>query len=110
MSDEPTLHTIGHTAPAGDPAGAAGHASDCGCPDDGASVPTLDARVIPHAIRHAAVFGVLEALRPGIRVDLLAPHDPLPLLAQIDKRWGEDMEHTYVERGPEAWRLRFTRR
>lgn len=104
MSDDPTLHTIGHTAPA------AGHGGDCGCEDDGASVPTLDARVIPHAIRHAAVFGVLEALRPGIRVDLLAPHDPLPLLAQIERRWGGDIEHAYIERGPDAWRLRFTRR
>ena len=83
----------------------------CGCGGhDDASLPVLDARVIPHAIRHAAVFGVLEALRPGIRVDLLAPHDPLPLLKQIERRWGQEIEVAYLERGPEDFRLRFTRR
>ena len=97
MNENTTLHTIGTT-------------SDCGCDEAESQVPTLDARAIPHAIRHAAVFGVLESLRPGIRVDLLAPHDPLPLLTQIDGRWGALIEHEYIERGPETFRLRFTRR
>lgn len=101
MTENPTLHTVGH---------ASGHAGDCGCAEDEAPVPTLDARVIPHAIRHAAVFGVLDSLRPGIRVDLLAPHDPLPLLKQIGQRWGDEFEFAYLERGPETFRLRFTRR
>ncbi len=97
MNENATLHSIGTT-------------SDCGCNEAEIQVPTLDARVIPHAIRHAAVFGVLESLRPGIRVDLLAPHDPLPLLKQIDRRWGAQIEHEYIERGPETFRLRFIRR
>ena len=120
MTENPTLHTIGHadsqthsqnpSHPDSHASGSSGSASACGCADDGAQVPTLDARVIPHAIRHAAVFGVLEALRPGSRVDLLAPHDPLPLLKQIERRWGQEIEVAYLERGPEDFRLRFTRR
>ncbi len=79
----------------------------CGCTDEG--VPALDAREIPHAIRHATIFGALSGLRPGQQMDLVAPHDPLPLLAQIQDREGEAVSWDYRERGPEAWTLRFTR-
>lgn len=79
----------------------------CGCVDEG--VPALDARQIPHAIRHATIFGALSGLRPGQQMDLVAPHDPLPLLAQIAEREGEAVSWDYRVRGPEAWTLRFTR-
>ena len=36
------------------------HACGCGCSDEG--VPTLDVTVIPHAIRHATVFGAFSAI------------------------------------------------
>lgn len=79
----------------------------CGGHDD--AVPALDARAIPHAIRHATIFGALSGLRAGEQMDLIAPHDPLPLLAQVREREGEAVSWDYVERGPEAWTLRFTR-
>lgn len=81
----------------------------CGCSGD-EGVPALDAREIPHAIRHSTIFGALGGLREGQQLDLIAPHDPLPLLAQIAEREGDALTHEYVERGPEAWTLRFTRR
>lgn len=80
----------------------------CGCAGD-EGVPTLDARPIPHAIRHATIFGALDGVRPGQQMDLVAPHDPLPLLAQIAEREGQALTYEYLERGPEAWTLRFTR-
>ena len=40
---------------------------------------------------------------------LVAPHDPLPLLAQISARSGDAVEVSYLQRGPEAWRLRLHR-
>jgi uncharacterized protein (DUF2249 family) len=80
----------------------------CGCSDTG--TPVLDVRQIPHAIRHATVFGALEAIRPGGSLVLVAPHDPKPLLAQIATREGDAITVTYEERGPEAWSLRLTRR
>ena len=40
---------------------------------------------------------------------LVAPHDPLPLLAQIEQRSPGAFRVDYVERGPEAWRLTFLR-
>ena len=79
----------------------------CGCADEG--IPALDVRVIPHAVRHAAIFGALGGLRPGQQMDLVADHEPRPLLAQLAEREGEAVAHEYLERGPEAWTLRLTR-
>ena len=55
----------------------------CACGGHDQGVPELDVRQIPHAIRHATVFGALGAIAPGFALDLVAPHNPLPLLAQI---------------------------
>ena len=80
----------------------------CECEDDH-DIPVLDARVIPHSIRHASIFGALSAIRSGRSLILVAPHDPLPLLAQMRKQYGDGVEVSYLERGPEAWRLKLTR-
>jgi uncharacterized protein (DUF2249 family) len=98
----------GETTPAhGGPAPAA---HNCGCGGhDEPGYPELDARVVPHAIRHATVFGALDAVPAGGGMVLIAPHDPLPLLAQIEARFPGVFEVGYLERGPEAWRLAFVR-
>jgi uncharacterized protein (DUF2249 family)/iron-sulfur cluster repair protein YtfE (RIC family) len=89
--------------------GCGGHT--CGCGEvDGPGYPELDARAVPHAIRHATIFGALDAVRPGGGMVLVAPHDPLPLLAQIDQRSPGEFAVSYIERGPEAWRLQLVRR
>lgn len=88
---------------------AASHGHRCGCHDEASVVPELDARVIPHAIRHATIFGALGAVAPASQLVLVAPHDPLPLLHQIEQRWPAAFDIDYLERGPDAWRLRFTR-
>ncbi len=82
----------------------------CGCGEGHETIPALDVRTIPHAIRHATVFGALDSLQqPGAEMDLIAHHDPLPLLAQIEQRYDGAFGVTYVQRGPEQWHLRFTR-
>ena len=84
--------------------------SGCGCGHHhDESLPELDARVIPHAIRHAAIHGVVDSLRPEAAFVLVAPHDPLPLLKQIANRNGDSVTIEYVQRGPEAWKLKITR-
>jgi uncharacterized protein (DUF2249 family) len=40
---------------------------------------------------------------------LVAPHNPLPLLAEIDREEHGAIEVTYLAEGPEAWRLLLTR-
>lgn len=82
----------------------------CSCGEvDGPELPELDARSVPHAIRHATIFGALDSVRSGGGLVLVAPHDPLPLLRQIEGREPGAFAVDYLERGPEAWRLRFIR-
>jgi uncharacterized protein (DUF2249 family)/iron-sulfur cluster repair protein YtfE (RIC family) len=88
--------------------GCGGHQCSCG-EVGGPGYPELDARVVPHAIRHATIFGALDAVGPGGGLVLVAPHDPLPLLAQVEQRNPGVFEASYLERGPDAWRLLFVR-
>jgi len=85
-----------------------GHVCGCHEPDD-QSYPELDARHVPHAIRHATIFGALDAVRPGGGLILIAPHDPLPLLAQLEQRSPNTFSVSYLERGPEMCRLSIVR-
>ena len=66
-------------------------------------------RSVPHAIRHATIFGALESVHPGAGLELVAPHDPMPLLDQVNQRWPGAFSVAYSERGPEAWRLSLVR-
>ncbi|MFE0965488.1 DUF2249 domain-containing protein [Streptomyces fungicidicus] len=89
--------------------GACGGVCGCGGAEE-TNEPELDVRDVPHAIRHATVFGALDAVPAGTSMVLVAPHDPLPLLAQIEQRSPGVFAVEYLERGPEAWRLRFIHR
>ena len=94
--------------------GEAATSADCGggcaCGEsDGPELPELDARAVPHAIRHATIFGALDAVQPGGGLVLLAPHDPVPLLRQVEDRAPGVFGVEYLERGPQTWRLRFRR-
>ena len=77
----------------------------CSCGHQDHDIPELDARTIPHAIRHGAIFGALSQVQPGSAMILVAPHDPLPLLAQIADREGGAVRHSYLQEGPDAWRI-----
>lgn len=73
-------------------------------------LPELDARIIPHAIRHGAVIGAFSQVRQGKAMVLAAPHNPLPLLKQLSEIEGEALEVSYLEEGPDVWRLRLDRK
>lgn len=82
----------------------------CQCNEAEASaLPELDAREIPHAIRHATIFGALDGLAVGRGLVLVAPHDPLPLLAQLEGRSPGAFKIDYLQKGPQAWRLSMMR-
>jgi len=103
-----------HPEPAGAVAGETsegGCGGQCGCggQDSAGDLPELDARAVPHAIRHATIFGALDSVGAGSGMVLVAPHDPLPLLAQLEQRSPGLFTVDYLERGPESWRVRFVR-
>ncbi len=60
----------------------------------------FDARGIAKRFRHAAIFGALDALRPGETMRFCNDHDPLPLLDQLRARYGEHVGIGYVQRAP----------
>ncbi|MFA1701465.1 DUF2249 domain-containing protein [Mycobacterium intracellulare] len=83
-----------------------GHSHSCGCGETDADDPVLDVREVPHSIRHATVFGAFDAVPPGGALVLVAPHDPIPLLHQLNDRASGRLAVQYEQRGPDAWRLR----
>ena len=98
--------------PAPEAPGAPGHGhghAGCNCGEEDEELPELDVREIPHAIRHATVFGAFDAVPVGGSLILVAPHDPIPLLHQLAERCGGRLAVSYEQRGPDAWRLRLTR-
>jgi len=84
-------------------------AATCHCVDEDEELPALDVRAVPHAIRHATVFGALDAIGPGAGMVLIAPHDPLPLLAQIEQRMPGRFTVSYLMREPGQCRVQFLR-
>lgn len=93
---------------AAQPADGGGSGCGCNCAED-EGTPELDVRLIPHAIRHATIFGALEAIPAGGGLILVADHEPVPLLHQIGQRWPGQITVSYEESGPETWRLRLAR-
>ena len=81
----------------------------CACGHANDDEIVLDVRQIPHAIRHATIFGAIGAIAPGFSLDLVADHNPLPLLAQLDQRNPGEFAVSYLEKGPEVWKLRLAR-
>ena len=62
----------------------------------------FDARGIGKRFRHAAIFGALDALQPGEAMRFVNDHDPLPLLAQLQQRYGDAIDIQYRQREPGA--------
>ncbi len=60
----------------------------------------FDARGIAKRFRHAAIFGALDALQPGDTMRFVNDHDPLPLLAQLQARYGTAVAIEYRKKEP----------
>lgn len=69
----------------------------------------FDARGIAKRFRHAAIFGALDALNPGETMRFVNDHDPLPLLRQLQERYGDSVNISYRQRHPGEIVIDFTR-
>ena len=85
-----TIHVHNHTNPEG--------------------VYFFDARGIAKRFRHAAIFGALDALHPGEVMRFCNDHDPLPLLDQLQGRYGPTVEINYRQREAGAIVIDFEKR
>lgn len=77
----------------------------CTCGEVDEELPELDVQTIPHAVRHAALFGAIESLRPGAAMVISATHNPVPLLTQLQAKHGAAFKTRYLDEGPERWRI-----
>ena len=68
----------------------------------------FDARGIARRFRHAAIFGALDALTPGETMRFVNDHDPLPLLAQLEQRYGDMLLVEYRAREAGGVMIDFT--
>lgn len=60
----------------------------------------FDARGVAKRFRHAAIFGALDSLTPGEAMRFVNDHDPIPLLNQLQARYGAAVKITYLRREP----------
>lgn len=74
-----------------------------------AEIPTIDVRTLPPYERHPRIFSVLAALKPGQSFAIVSDHEPRPLQYQIQARFPDLFDWTYVERGPQIWRVLISR-
>lgn len=87
--------------------GCAGGTCTCGKGD--AATPVLDVRSIPAAVRHAAIHGALGAIPVDGSIILAAPHEPVPLLTELETQDPGAFAVGYLEQGPETWLVKLTR-
>jgi uncharacterized protein (DUF2249 family) len=69
----------------------------------------FDARGVARRFRHSAIFGALDTLMPGETMRFMNDHDPLPLLQQLEARYGEAVTISYRQREPGAIVIDFAR-
>jgi uncharacterized protein (DUF2249 family) len=70
---------------------------------------SLDVREIAPRERHPLILGTFDLLAPGESFILVNDHDPKPLYYQFKAEHPGQVEWTYLEQGPEVWRVRFGR-
>lgn len=70
----------------------------------------IDATQLPPATKHQTIFGVFDELKEGESFILHNDHDPIPLRYQITATRGDLYDWDYLQKGPEIWELRITKK
>lgn len=65
----------------------------------------IDVRTLVPAQRHARIFQLVGALAAGDSFVLINDHDPKPLYYQLEAEHPGAFSWTYLEQGPQVWRV-----
>jgi uncharacterized protein (DUF2249 family) len=60
-------------------------------------------------LRHAVIFQLFANLDADASLQLVVDHAPEPLRRQFDHHFGDACRWTYLEEGPDRWRVRLQR-
>lgn len=74
-------------------------------PETGSNANTVDVRSLVPAQRHQKIFQLVNELTPGASFVLVNDHDPKPLYYQLEAEYPKQFSWTYLERGPDVWRV-----
>ena len=78
-------------------------------PQSASATSEIDVRSLVPAQRHAKIFELVGQLAPGGSFVLVNDHDPKPLYYQLEAEHPQQFSWTYLERGPEVWRVEIGR-
>lgn len=70
----------------------------------------MDLRQFQEAAQRRNILNLLAVLQEGDSFTLLNSSDPKALLETLDTDTPQSLTLEYLERGPETWRLRLTKR
>lgn len=73
------------------------------------TVSEIDVRSLVPAQRHAKIFELVGQLAPGGSFVLVNDHDPKPLYYQLEAEHPQQFSWTYLEQGPQVWRVEIGR-
>lgn len=72
-------------------------------------VSEIDVRTIPPFERHAKIFGQFDELQVGQSLVITNDHNPVPLKLQLEGRKPGQVQWTYLQDGPDLWRVEISK-
>jgi len=66
----------------------------------------INVRDIDPRHRHGIISQLFDHLDPDRSLQLVVDHDPRPLRYQLEARHGSRCNWSYLEQGPDVWRVR----
>jgi uncharacterized protein (DUF2249 family) len=66
----------------------------------------IDVREIAPRDRHPLIFSTFRSLGAGETMEIVNDHDPKPLGYQMSAEMPGQFTWTYLEQGPDTWRVR----
>ena len=69
------------------------------------TVAEIDVRTIAPDERHAQLFARFDALQTGEAFVIVNDHNPVPLHMQLEGRAPGQVAWTYLQQGPDLWRV-----
>ena len=73
------------------------------------TLPFIDVRTIQPRERHPRIFSMANALAVGDSFVIVNDHDPRPLHYQLQAESPGQFSWTYLESGPDVWRVQLGR-